>query len=61
MHHGECFHPSRSFQISFILSVPDRHKNNKNFEFVEDLSRKARIASPIRCITFNKEKIKLNQ
>ena len=24
MHHGECFHASESFQISyFILSVPD--------------------------------------
>ena len=58
MHHGECFHASRSFQISyFILSVPDWQKTTKAFEFVEDPSRKAGIASPMRCITFNTEKL----
>ena len=64
MHHEECFHASRSFQISyFILSVPDLQKTTKTFEYVEDHSQKARIASPMRCITFNtkKKKIKLNQ
>ena len=56
MHHGECFHASWSFQISsFILSVPDWQKITKAFEFVEDHSRKAGIASPMRCITFNKK------
>ena len=46
MHHGDCFHASRLFQISyFILSVPDWQKTTKAFEFVEDPSRKAGIAS----------------
>ena len=58
MHHGECFHASESFQISyFILSVPDWQKTIKVFEFVEHPSRKAGIASPMRCITFNTEKL----
>ena len=42
MHHGECFHASESFQISyFILSVPDWQKTIKAFEFVEVPSQKA--------------------
>ena len=58
MHHGECFHASKSFQISsFILSVPDWQKTTKAFEFVEVPSQKARIASPMRCITFDTEKL----
>ena len=58
MHHGECFHVSRSFQISyFILSVPDWHETTTTFEFVEDPSRKAGIASLMCCITFNTEKL----
>ena len=57
MHHGECFHASRSFQISyFILNVPDWRKTIKAFEFVEDPSQKAGIASLMCCITFNTEK-----
>ena len=62
MYHEECFHASRSFQISyFILSVPDWQKTTKAFEFVEDFSQKAGISSPMCCIMFNTEKIKLNQ
>ena len=58
MHHGECFHASSSFQISyFILSVPDWQKTTKAFEFVEDPSRKAGIASLMRCVMFNKVKL----
>ena len=58
MHHGECFHASESFQISyFILSIPDWQKTTKAFEFVEVPSQKAGIASPMRCITFNTEKL----
>ena len=55
---GNVFMLHGSFQISsFILSVPDWQKTTKAFEFVEDPSPKAEIASPIRCITFNIEKL----
>ena len=60
MHHEECFHTSWTFQISyFILSVLDWQKTTKAFEFVEDPSLKAGIASPMHCIMFNTKK-KLN-
>ena len=58
MHHGECFHASRLIQISyFILSVSDWQQTIKAFEFVENPSQKVGIASPMRCIMFNKEKL----